>query len=138
MPVPLLVVAAGAAVLSGVAGAFGAKKANKAQRRAAKLQAAVTFDQRMEEIRRLSLEQDYTEGLVTASAAASGVEAQGSPTAYLKYVKREHGRRKQYAIKAARDERFAIEQGAPGSTSGNLQAASHLLSGISSAVGMYK
>lgn len=136
MVAPALLVAGGAAILGGVMGAFGAKSANKQARKAARLQSDLTFDQRMEELRRLSFEQDYTEGLATARVAASGVENQGSPTAYLDYIRGEHGKRFQYARRQAYAEKKAIREGAPSGSAGNLQAASSLLSGITAGFGM--
>lgn len=133
-----LAVAAGASLLSGAAGFFGAKSANKAARKAARLQANLTFEQRMEELRRGDLERAYTLGSVKARAAASGVEREGTPGEYVDFIDLELNKQRNFQRKAMYQERKAIREGAPGKSSGNLEAASSLLSGISGAVSIWK
>lgn len=124
------------AIGGGVLNAIGASDAADAQREAALLQSNVTYSQRREEIRRLALEQDYTEGLARARAASTGVEEGGSPALYQNFVTMENRRRRKFAQNQAVEERKAIRAGAPGSSAGKIASASELLSGITAAIGM--
>ena len=130
MPV-LAAVAIGGAVI----GAIGGAKSASASRAAAREQAALTYEQRTEEIRRMKISQASNLGRATAFAAASGVERQGTPDIYLKFMEKEQGRQIDFAERSAKLEREAIRHGAPGVGASNMAAAASLLQGVSSAIG---
>lgn len=131
------ILSAGLAIGGSILGARAAQSANREAREAAFTQADLTYDTRMEEIRRMRLEQTYVESLTRARIAASGVEAGGTPALYENYLRSENVRQLDWARKSADQERKAIRQGAPGKGGANLQAASQLLQGVTSAIGLW-
>lgn len=128
---------AGLAIAGGIMGARAQSQAADAAREAAKAQAGFTYETRMEEIRRERINMRYIESLARARAAGSGVEMGGTPMLYEQYLKAENLRQENWAISSAAQERRAIRQGAPGSGAAKLASASEMLSGITSAIGLY-
>lgn len=131
------IVAAGVAVVGGVAGMIGSSKAKKARKEAARKQAAFTFSQRMEEMRRRQLGMRDLEQTAVAGAYASNLDFSGSPKQYINSLKKEHQREVQWSKYAAEQERQAIRAG--GKTPGYSAAmVGQAASTISSAIGGYK
>jgi hypothetical protein len=90
---------------------------NKKAREAAKLQSELTYEQRMEEIRRLKQEQDYALGANRAAAFASGVRLTGTSSTqrFLTQMQSDFARDIGFRRRAATLEKNAIRKGASGS-----------------------
>ena len=105
-------VAAGAAALGGAMDFRGSKKAKDA----AWKQADLTYETRMEQIRRVEKHQEQVMGRGKAVSAASGVRmtAEASTTQYLDSMQDEFSRQLQWARDATQKEHRAIRKGQPG------------------------
>ena len=108
---PFTAIAVGTSVASGVSSIFGSKKAAEEAKQAARDQAKYTYSQRMEELRRLQLEDTQIRGEAVAGAYASNVQVgTGSPATYLEQLQSEQRRQQAYYLWAAREEKQLIEE----------------------------
>jgi len=107
-------VMAGISIASSVAGMAGGLSANKNAREATRQQARNTYAQRMEEIRRQRVENEYTQGYNVAAIGASGIQMSGSSARHLAGMQQEMSRDISWRRMSASQERRAIRAGAPG------------------------
>lgn len=106
--------AAGSAVLSGIGGALDFRGGKKGQD-AAWDQASLTYDTRMEEIRRRESQQEKTMARGKGVAHSSGIKVEGSSTEqYLDTMQTEFAKELDWMRHAAQKEKKAIRKGAPG------------------------
>lgn len=108
---PVSTAIAVAGVASGIAGGLSARSKAKD---AARHQARLTYQQRMEEIRRQKKQNEFDYGMGVAAVGASNLQFSGSSRAYLRAMKMEQMRQVAWAEQAARQERRAIRKGAAG------------------------
>jgi len=104
--------ALGAASLA--TGLLGSRKADKRAKRAANEQAALTFEQRQEEIRQTRQANQMTRSMGRAAAYGSNLQMSGTTQKYLDAMRYENVREVAWAERAAEQERAAIRAGARG------------------------
>jgi len=112
------VIGAVAAVVGVGSGIKSALDADKRAKRAAELQAKLTYKTRQEEIRRLSGEYTYRESYNRAAIAESNLMFSGSSRRHLRHMQSTFARDLQWRRNAARLERKAIASGAAAASSG--------------------
>ena len=100
----------GSSVLGGIAGSSAQKKA----KRAAKKQAELTYRTRMEELRRRADEQEGILGYNRAAIGASNILFSGSAQRAYEDTETQFARERFWMRDAAKLERAAIRDGAPG------------------------
>jgi hypothetical protein len=131
-------VGAGVAAISIGSSLLGGSSANKAAKDAAKQQAALTYRQRSEEIRRKALSDRQQLGLATAAVYASNLQMKGSSEKYVNAIDMENMRQQAFAQEARKREQEAILAGARGA--GNslfYQAAGDALGYAAKQMGSY-
>jgi hypothetical protein len=127
------------AVMAGVGAAadiFGKFQGASEKKKSARKQSKFTYAQRMEDLRRQAVADDYTEGTAVAQAGASGVMMTGSTKRYIDSMRQEHSRQAAWGKQKAETERRLIRDGgdSPGLAASVVGSAAK---GISSVVGAY-
>ena len=120
--------AAGISIASTLFGVGAGLKAEKDAKKAVQRQADLTYQTRLEEMRRTGRDQEQVIGYNRAAIGASNIQFSGSAAQYLKGIQSEFARDLAWQRNAAAKEREAILAGAPGSSS----SFANIASGVSS------
>ena len=127
------IAAAAVSIGSSLLGSGSAMSAASDERDAIRAQAKLTYQQRVEEIRRSKIEQQKVLGYNRAAVGASNLQMSGSPQRSINKLQEQFAQDIKWREKAAVKERKAIRSGAPGGTA-NFAAGARAAGSIANTV----
>ena len=125
---------AGVSVLSSIGDYRGRKKADKALRK----QADLTYETRMEQMRRRETQMRQQYGGAKTDIGAAGVTGGGTPSDYMRSMRNEFSKELDWMKRAADMERDAIKSGQTGGRSNFVGALGGAVRGLTGAYGIWR